>query len=447
MPSMAPVLAGEERARVPPRLVLDVRPPGRRVGRGGALRLPLEPPLVDRVVGWVGLFIKGFAYQAFPRFWQATLAAPRLAGGVFALMVAGVVLGTVGTAAATPIWALPMAMLGGILELLAIAILARQIVATFRRRGARFEPAVGFIMMALAWFLASTVFGLWHVWNPLAARSPEELLWAVATYQAPLRDLQIHGLALFMILGVALTLFPVLYDLPPIGTRRAWRALALLTAAVGGEVVLFLGYRWTGRYILAALLIVPWSLLVAGAASVILPWRPWRPFPTGDRSAKYVRASFAWLAVSLAMRWLLPVYLRLAGVPFSHAYYGAVRHAITVGFVSLMIMGVASRVIPTPGGIDSRTLPALWGPFLLVNAGCFLRLTTQTLTDWTGVAFPVIGLSGTLEVAGLAWWSVGLVRIMLRGVEAESLGLPSPIAGASRVEAKQVVADVLERFP
>jgi hypothetical protein len=30
-----------------------------------------------------------------------------------------------------------------------------------------------------------------------------------------------------------------------------------------------------------------------------------------------------------------------AHIGFSHAYYGAVRHAITVGFISLMIVGVA----------------------------------------------------------------------------------------------------------
>ena len=32
-----------------------------------------------QIYGWVGLFVMGFAYQAFPRMWQTTLAAPRLA--------------------------------------------------------------------------------------------------------------------------------------------------------------------------------------------------------------------------------------------------------------------------------------------------------------------------------------------------------------------------------
>jgi hypothetical protein len=32
-----------------------------------------------QIFGWVGLFIMGFAYQAFPRLWQTDLVAPRLA--------------------------------------------------------------------------------------------------------------------------------------------------------------------------------------------------------------------------------------------------------------------------------------------------------------------------------------------------------------------------------
>jgi hypothetical protein len=44
---------------------------------------------------------------------------------------------------------------------------------------------------------------------------------------------------------------------------------------------------------------------------------------------------------------------------FSHAFSGATRHAITVGFISLMIMGVAAKVVPTLKGVDVRTLPAL----------------------------------------------------------------------------------------
>jgi hypothetical protein len=97
---------------------------------------------------------------------------------------------------------------------------------------------------------------------------------------------------------------------------------------------------------------------------------------------------------------------------FSHALYGATRHAITVGFVSLMIVGVAAKVVPNLNGISSIVLSSLWGPFVLINSGCALRVVGQTLTDFTAIAFSFAGISGLLEVTGLAMWGVHLWSIM-----------------------------------
>jgi hypothetical protein len=44
-----------------------------------------------QIFGWVGLFVMGFAYQAFPRFKHAELAWPRLARASLWLMLAGLV--------------------------------------------------------------------------------------------------------------------------------------------------------------------------------------------------------------------------------------------------------------------------------------------------------------------------------------------------------------------
>ena len=84
-----------------------------------------------QIFGWMGLFIMGFAYQAFPRLWQTTLAAPRLAAWTFALMIAGLVLRTSGIVAAEG-WSLApaIALLGGALQVAAVLIFTGQIVAT-----------------------------------------------------------------------------------------------------------------------------------------------------------------------------------------------------------------------------------------------------------------------------------------------------------------------------
>nr|HPK03627.1 hypothetical protein [Candidatus Sumerlaeota bacterium] len=166
-----------------------------------------------------------------------------------------------------------------------------------------------------------------------------------------------------------------------------------------------------------ALLLVPWLMLAAGCLLIGLSFRFWKPMVgIGGgpcRSAKFIRAAWGWLALSLGMLLLLPAYQAASGIPFSHAYYGAIRHAITVGFVSLMIMGIAARIVPMLADVDHRTLPGLWAPFVLVNLGCLLRVSTQTLTNWHPLFFGVIGVSGMLEVAGLALWGAHLAAVML----------------------------------
>src|SRR5262249_49846980 len=176
-----------------------------------------------------------------------------------------------------------------------------------------------------------------------------------------------------------------------------------------------------------------------------------------DRSLKFLRTAYGWLLVSLAMTVLLPAY-QFAFLPwvapeseavrigFSHAYYGAVRHAITVGFVSLMIMGVAARVVPTLNGVDMHRLTRLRLPFLLLNAGCALRVVAQTLTDFTPHAFPAAGVSGLLEVTALALWGAHLWVVMAGRVRYR-LASAAPYVPGTPIEAGHVVGEVLDRHP
>jgi hypothetical protein len=62
------------------------------------------------------------------------------------------------------------------------------------------------------------------------------------------------------------------------------------------------------------------------------------------------------------------------------------------------------------GGNDQ--LSSLTGPFVLVNVGCFLRVSLQVLTDHHAAFFRFVGVSGVLELAALAWWGSHLFGMM-----------------------------------
>ena len=380
-----------------------------------------------QIFGWVGLFVMGFALQAFPRMKHTSLWRPDLANMCFYLMVFGVFARALGE----PLYAWPMfrelAVAAGLAEIAAIGIFVGVLLKTFQVSNKPFERNDYYILASLAFFFAQSLYDLALLYATTAATSRAELLHIIATYQAPLRDLQIHGFAMMMILGVGIRMFPALFGLPAPGRKLVRNSLVLLVTAIVGESVFFILLRRTGNHVWAIPLYGSMILLASASIALTLRWGfLGRPTET-DRSAKFVRTAVAWLHTSmlmlafapLYMRWILPATGGLsnsgrdaAAISFSHAYYGAVRHAITVGFISLTILGMAAKVVPTLNGVDIRRLRPLWLPFALVNIGCLMRVSFQIATDFHEWAYPIAGVSGPFEVAGIAIWGVHLWRIM-----------------------------------
>lgn len=379
-----------------------------------------------QVSGWIGLFIMGFALQAFPRMWGTRLSMPHVAWAVLPLTLLGLACVAGGQwAAERSDLAVAAVVSGGVLQVIGGVLFVGVLAATYRAARRRPVPADGFIAMALVWFLIQAVAGPVHALRAMTAASPEALVDLVATWQGSLRTMQVHGMALFMILGVSLRIMPGMFGLRPIPAARGWTALGLLMLGVPASAVLPAAGRLSGSHALFAGLLPAWALIVTGAALIVLSWKPWQGFPRRDRSGKFIRAAWLWFAISMAMLLLFPVYQRVHGAPFSHAWAGAARHAITVGFVSLMILGVAARVVPSIRGWDPARLSSLRGAFVLVNAGCALRVVLQVLTDWNARAFDLIPLSAVLEFAGLAWWGASMARVLC------ARSVPAPVAAGA----------------
>jgi hypothetical protein len=412
-----------------------------------------------QIFGWVGLFVMGFAYQAFPRFKHTDLAFPRLAFASWWLMLAGILSRSVFEPLIDSLaWAWLPAVAGSGLEILAVVLFVCVIGATWRQSGKSLAVYDYYIASALFWFTAQAVYEALYLVALAWAPGREEMLALVSTWQGPLREMQIHGFALLMILGVSQRLLPHMYDLPAARPRVAGRALIVLNLAVLGEVLglvlmRLVGHGFAGMWYLAVL------FLAGGVVYLVKDWKLFAAGKPAERSLKFLRAAYAWLFLSLAMLVLVPAYQHVvlpvftsesaaAQLGFSHAYYGAIRHAITVGFISLMIVGVAAKVVPTLSGIDPAALSPLWGPFLLINTGCMLRVAGQTLTDFLPAAFPLTACSGFLEVAGLAWWGLHLWRIMSGRWQPGANATPAPpLVRGEPIQGAHRVGDVLDVYP
>ncbi|MCZ2341208.1 MAG: DUF1858 domain-containing protein [Bacteroidales bacterium] len=410
-----------------------------------------------QIFGWVGMFVMGFAYQAFPRFKQSRLAWAPLAWVSLGLMLAGLVGRTLGEPLAESVVGLgPIAVVSAWLEVAATLLFLSVILATWRRAGKPLAVYDFYILSALIWFVVQAVCEALYLRATLNTSSREELLALVATWQGAMREIQIHGFALLIILGVSQRILHHFYVLPEPSRKLAIVGLVVLNLAVIGEVTGLVlmrqaGREWAGLWYL--------SILAITATVIALVWN-WKVFGRSsdvDRSLKFIRAAYAWLLISLAMAVFLPVY-QFVVLPtlapgseavktgFSHAYYGAVRHAITVGFVSMMILGVAGRVVPMLNGASIPRLSRLWGPFVLLNLGCTLRVTTQVATDMTETAYRITGISGVLEVTAIAIWAAHLWRIMA-GRPYYRLAPTAVYVSGSPITGEHHVGDILDKHP
>lgn len=368
------------------------------------------------VFGFVGLFIMGFSFQAIPRFTQMSLWKPRLAVSVLPLMITGILLQTVAHVMATQPPYLLLGVFAGGLQLIAVLIFATVIFRTLRTAPVR-TTSDGFIYSAIGWFLLAAIL------NPIifvlfeGAATSEEFLFNVSAFNIPYRDIQTLGIAVVMILGISLHILPHAFGFRDPSSRWIKFLLWGVNGAVLFGIIAFIAGMTTGVHWWHAANGISYIILLIAAIGTPLQFGLFRRAGIQDRSLKFIRAAYIWFIVAALLLafgpyYMFGIYLPMTGGenPFSHAYFGAYRHALTVGFIMMMIVGISAKVVPIFSGTDLRKTSSLWIVFILLNLGNAWRITSQITTDFYPQAFWVIGVSGFIELTALGLWGYELVK-------------------------------------
>ncbi len=389
-----------------------------QIAEGGTfLELHLVPAIQAHahamIFGWVGLFVMGFAYQSFPRFKFVTLWRPDLANLTLYLMLIGIV-SRVGAEMLQP---MPVGVGLGILaagtEIAAIIMFITIILKTARQSVEPSSPYEKFIIGALFWFFIQAVFSDVFFFAKVTAETQEQLVMRIALLDGPLRDIQLFGFAALIIAGVSQRFVPAVYGLGKPRRDRQRLIFYLMNGTLLLDLVSYVLFFSTGNVYFIAGLELSYIFMVVWAVLLVRQLRVFAPTSRPDRSLKFIRAAYTWLIFAMVMLPFLIPYGVLMHQGFSHTFMGSHRHAFTVGFISMMILGVASRVVPILAGVDSERLSRLWGPFILLNVGCAGRVLLQVLTDFIpATAFRLVGFTGFVEVIALAWWGVELWHTM-----------------------------------
>lgn len=394
-----------------------------------------------QVAGWVTFFVMGFAYQAIPRFKFTSLWRPLLASRTLGVMaVALTVRALADLWISNPAWVLA-GKIAGAVELAVVVTFALIITKTIRKSENPTEPYERFLFAALAWMIVAFAFDWWMFATSATIVGDQGWVRFISLYDAPWRDLQLAGFAGGMILGVSQRFLPFIYGFREVPARTANTVLYLWNAAVAGNVLAYSMLVRTGQPIWGIVLEI---CILAMFVSVVLLVHGFNLFSMKvewDRSLSFIRAAYFWALVAIALLAALPVYDALTGVSFSHAYFGGYRHAFTVGFISLMILGVSSKVVPILGGLDIHRLSSLRATFWLVNTGNAMRVLFQILTDRYAWAYPLMGTSAWIEVTGLSLWAVDLWRAMSRRPQTGESHLADAVGRDTKVY------DVIQRYP
>jgi len=182
---------------------------------------------------------------------------------------------------------------------------------------------------------------------------------------------------------------------------RPWLLLAAVAINLSGLALTLTGAGWIGSW-----------LFVAGSAAAIMSLRMFEP---AVREAKirgihssfpyFIRMAYVWLLIAAGLGVAAGRWDNSGGI------WGASRHALTVGFISLMILSVGQRILPAFAGMRLLwSTKLMFASLLLTSIGCALRVSCEVLAyqDYAAWAWHVLPPSALLELTGLTIFAVNV---------------------------------------
>ena len=389
-----------------------------------------------QIFGWSGLFIMGISYFVLPRFYAVKLYSGRLANLSFFLMVIGILLvflfRTLLPLSNSSFFRL-LIISGCLLEVLAILIFLTVAFKTIlSAEKQELETYEGFLISGYLWFLVQALTLTGATFYMLKAG--ETVLPHILIY--PLRHIQVMGFITLVIFGVLSRTLPAFLGLKTPNAKMnllimlalnfsvILRATSQPLMAYFVDINLPVYYIFSSLYFISGCLEFVFILLFFYNLNILTkPEVDFSGMEIENSYEKFVWAGILWLIFAEAAM-LIFTFSEAAGTPVSHALIGAYRHAVTVGFITMLIFGYASRIIPISQGIKLHSYTLLTKIFILINIGCAMRVIFQPVAVHTGStpAFMLMGISGFIESIAILLFGINIWKTISKGKRQGSKG-------------------------
>lgn len=348
-----------------------------------------------QVFGWIGSFILGIGFYSVPKFHVGSKAAFGSSWACWVLWTTGVALRWL---ANVYNWhwraLLPFS---AVLELVALLIFFRT-VSRHRPESSgkyRLEPWVLVVIVASIGLFSALMLNLGAALN-LAFHASAPAL--PHRFDQQFLTLLSWGFLVPFVWGFSAKWMPVFLGLKPFRPRLLFLALALNAS---GILLAF-----------SAMAAPAAAFFVAGVVFSIAALRMFEPavHPPKTRGVHpsfphFIRIAYAWLILASILGVAAALWDTSGGIG------GASRHALTVGFIAVMVLSVGPRILPAFAGMR-----LLWSTRLMFVAlallliGCSLRvpgeiLAYQRYVNW---AWSILPASALLELAGIAAFALNI---------------------------------------
>ncbi len=352
-----------------------------------------------QVFGWVGSFILGIGFYSIPKLRDGAKASFRAAWVCWAMWTLAV---AARWAANVYLWhwrtLLP---LSASLELIAFLIFFRAVSGhRSEESGKKLDPWI--------WVVASASMGLLFVLLTNFAGCIYVSVRATTPAFPHLFDqrflaLVAWGFLVPFVWGFSAKWMSIFLGLPSVRTN--WLLSAVIVNLLG-LIFALSGYSGGAS-----------CLFLAGTSLAVAALRMFEPAVNEPKTRGihssfpfFIRLAYVWLLVAAALSVTASRWDASGGI------WGASRHALTVGFISVMILCVGQRVLPAFAGM--RTLWStrlMFLALLLLTIGCSLRVTSEVLAyqDYASWAWRVLPASALFELAALTLFAINMLGTFL----------------------------------
>lgn len=396
-----------------------------------------------QLFGWVGLCIIGFAYYIVPRVKNVELKHRELITSCFWLMVTGTVIRIFAQPYANELTNI-LLPISGLLEFMAVALFAFIIFSTVFASQEKKEPYDKFIMAGVLWFLACSIINLFMDVFMFFTNTNE----IPRTFYSPFVHVFLLGFVFMFIFAVNIRTVYAFLDVGTARVRAVNTTFWLLNLTIP---VYFIANSF--NYNSPFLLKVSYLTIYIIAFGLLLFVYGIRVFERStrelddvvmDRSySKTIRAAYVWLIIGVLILGAKP-FLKAFSEP-QYLFHGAANHAIAVGFVTLMIIGYASKMVPTFKGVGMYSIRLADASFYLINIGCFLRVSTQIMIGLSKDSYySLIGFSGWIELTAIGIFGYNIWKTMNTEDEEE---IEEPQETLTEITEDTNIANAIDQYP